>query len=173
MEPVGKAIRLNWDPGRRDPGDFGRLRSVHPADSTDQSGMNTECTSHVFNKSIRIAVNYSADLQKLGAPSSHGGGRWFDPSTAHHGPPPGGGFLFVEGFHQSGSLRDVVVLCTPSDPFGLTSLDRSSRLHFNPCPRLYVKRRGGRWRPVAIKGRSNIKANRGARDPWKGHDQMP
>ena len=47
--------RVKWDPSRRDPGDFGRLRSVHSADSTDQSETSTESTPRVFNKSIRIA----------------------------------------------------------------------------------------------------------------------
>ena len=50
--------RVKWDPSRRDPGDFGRLRSVHSADSTDQSGMNTESTPPVFNKSIWIAEKW-------------------------------------------------------------------------------------------------------------------
>ena len=48
--------QVKWDPSCRDPGDFGRLRSVHSTESTDQSEMSTECTLRVFNKSIRIAL---------------------------------------------------------------------------------------------------------------------
>ena len=47
--------RVKRVPSRREPGDFGRLRSVHSGDSTDQSEMSTECRPRVFNKSIRIA----------------------------------------------------------------------------------------------------------------------
>lgn len=68
QEVILRAIdgRVKWDTGHRKPGDFGRLRSVHSTDSTNQFEMRMECTPGVFNNSIRKAEKIACPWETAG-----------------------------------------------------------------------------------------------------------